>query len=61
MVRTAGQSYGLIHQLLEGACFLSVGSGWVFIHQILRSSGKGGIRIGYFEVSIQVSQNETVI
>lgn len=43
VVSTARQSYGLIHQLLEGAYFLGVGSDWVLIHQILRSSGKGGL------------------
>lgn len=43
MVSTAGQSYGLVHQLLEGAYFLGVGSDWVLIHQVLRSSGKGGL------------------
>lgn len=45
VVSTARQPYGLIHQLLEGAYFLGVGSDWVLIHQILRSSGKG--RLGY--------------
>lgn len=43
VVSTTGQPYGLIHQLLEGAYFLGVGSDWVLIHQILRSSGKGGL------------------
>lgn len=38
---TARQPYGLVHQFLEGTYFLSVGSSWVLIHQILRSSAKG--------------------
>lgn len=50
MVSTARQFYGFIHQLLEGAYFLGIGSDWVLIHQILRNSGKGGLGYNIFQV-----------
>lgn len=44
MVSTARYFHGLVHQLLEGTCFLDVGPGWVLVYQVL-SSVEGRVRL----------------
>lgn len=52
VVSTARDSYCLVHHLLEGTCFLDVGSGWVLVHQILKSLG--GRELGYNIVEVSI-------
>lgn len=49
MVSTARYFHGLVHQLLEGTCFLDVGPGWVLVYQVLRDSGeRERVRLKYY-------------
>ena len=49
---TARHFHCLVHQLLEGACFLDVGPGWVLVHQVLRSLGRRTLGYNILEVSV---------
>lgn len=61
VVSTARHFHCLVHQLLEGACFLDVGPGWVLVHQVLRSLGRRALGYNILEVSVWLNQNVTGI
>lgn len=61
MVSTAKHANQVKDQLLEGTCFLDVGTARVLVYQILRSLGRRELGYNILEVSFWFCQNETGI